>query len=91
MLVTFERLAVALEPIVDGSFTDIGIGQGLVEREGVVIAGESFVQAAELFECRGFSYVGPGMMSVEGEHFLEADEGVAGLFQIEQVFSCIQQ
>lgn len=91
LFVTFEGLAVALEPIVDGSFTDIGIGQGIVERDGVVIAGESIVQAAELFEGCSFFYVGLGMVSVEGENFLEADEGVAGLFQIEQVFSSFQQ
>lgn len=91
LFVTFERLAVAFEPIIDGSLADIGIRQGIIQCEGMVIAGEGFVQATELFESGGFFYMGFGMVTVEGENFLEANEGAAGLLQIEEGFSRIQQ
>ena len=91
LFVTFERLAVAFEPIIDGSLADIGVREGIVQREGMVIAGEGFVQATELFESGGFFYMGFGMVTVESENFLEANEGAAGLLQIEEGFSRIQQ
>jgi hypothetical protein len=57
LFVTFERLAVAFEPIVDGSLADISVRQSIVQCEGVIIAGEGFVQPTELFEGCGFPYV----------------------------------
>jgi len=91
VFVAFERLAITLEPVIDGSLADVGIGEGIVQRDGMVITGESFVQTAELFEGRGLFYVGPGMVSIKGEHFLEADEGATRLFHVEQVFTGLQQ
>ena len=91
VFIAFERFAIALEPIVDGSLTDKGIRQGIVQRDGMVVAGESFVQAAELFEGCGFFYVRPSMVGVKGDDFLKADEGAARLLQVEQVIACIQQ
>lgn len=91
VFVTFERLAVAFEPIIDGSLADIGIRQGIVQCEGMVIAGEGFVQPTELFEGCGFFYMGSGMVTVEGENFLEANKGTGRLLQIEEGVSRIQQ
>ena len=91
VFVAFERLAITLEPVIDGSLADVGIGEGIVQRDGMVITGESFVQTAELFEGRGLFHVGPGMVSVKGEDFLEADKGAGGLLQVEQVFSRIEE
>lgn len=91
VFVTFEGLAVAFEPIVDGPLADVGIREGIVQCEGVVVAGEGFIQPPELFEGRGFFYVGFDMVTVEDENFLEANEGAARLLQIEEGFSRIQQ
>ena len=79
LLVTFECFTVALEPIIDGSLADIGVRQGIVQCEGVVIAGEGFVQPTELFEGCGFFYMGFGMVTVEGKNFFEANKGTARL------------
>lgn len=91
VLVTFERFAVTFEPVIDGALADIGVRQGIVQREGVVIRGEGFVQPTELFKSCGLFDVGSGMVVVEGENFLEADEGAGWLFQIEEGIARIQQ
>lgn len=91
LLVAFERLAKTFEPIVDGPFTDKSLGQRIVQREGMIVAGEGFVETVELFEGDGFFYVSPSVMAVEGERFLEADESVAGLLRVKESISRVHQ
>ena len=85
--VALERFTVAFESIVNSAFADIGIGQRYIQCDRLVEAGQRLIQPAELLEGCSFLHVRAGVAVVQGQHFIEADHGAGGLFQVEKRFS----